>query len=108
MNTPKVVSVFDLVSRGDFLFYLYQMNFTTLIGLFAATCTTISFIPQVVQILKTKDTKGISLLMYIVFTLGIACWLVYGILLNDIPIIIANAITLLLASLILIFKIRYR
>lgn len=90
------------------MFYLYPMNFTTLIGLFAATCTTISFIPQVVQIIKTKNTKGISLLMYIVFTVGIACWLLYGVLLNDVPIIIANTITLLLASMILIFKIRYK
>jgi MtN3 and saliva related transmembrane protein len=83
------------------------MNFATIIGLLAATCTTISFVPQVVQILKTKNTKGISLGMYILFTFGIACWLVYGFYLGELPIIIANAITLVLASTILVFKIKH-
>jgi MtN3 and saliva related transmembrane protein len=83
------------------------MNFATIIGLLAATCTTISFVPQVVQILKTKNTKGISLGMYILFTFGIACWLVYGFYLGELPIIIANSITLVLASTILVFKIKH-
>jgi MtN3 and saliva related transmembrane protein len=83
------------------------MNFATIIGLLAATCTTISFVPQVVQIIKTKNTKGISLGMYILFTFGIACWLIYGFYLGELPIIIANAITLVLASTILVFKIKH-
>lgn len=82
------------------------MDFTTLIGLMAAALTTISFVPQVIHILKTKDTKGISLVMYLIFTAGIVCWLSYGILLNDLPIIVANSITLVLASTILVFKIK--
>ncbi len=83
------------------------MNFITAIGLMAAFCTTVSFIPQVLQILKTKETKGISLGMYIIFTTGIACWLIYGICIKDIPIIAANTITLVLAATILIFKIKH-
>ena len=83
------------------------MNLTTVIGLFAATCTTASFIPQVVQILKTRNTKGISLIMYIIFTFGIFCWLIYGIMLGEAPIIVANALTFSLALTILIFKIKH-
>ncbi|MBL7888154.1 MAG: SemiSWEET transporter [Bacteroidia bacterium] len=83
------------------------MDITTIIGLLAATCTTASFVPQVVQILKTKNTQGISLGMYVIFTFGIACWLVYGFYLNELPIIIANSITLILAATILIFKIKH-
>ena len=82
------------------------MNITTTIGLLAATGTTTAFIPQVMQIIKTHDTKGISLVMYIVFTIGIMLWLVYGILLNDIPIILANIVTLILALSILFLKIK--
>ena len=83
------------------------MNFTTIIGLLAATCTTVSFIPQVLQILKTRNTKGISLGMYIIFTLGLICWLTYGIFIGAWPIIIANATTLVLAVTILVFKIKH-
>jgi MtN3 and saliva related transmembrane protein len=84
-----------------------NMDYTTIIGLIAAFCTTVSFIPQVIQIIKTKETKGISLAMYIVFTTGIASWLIYGIMLQDIPIIAANTITFILAATILIFKIKH-
>lgn len=82
------------------------MNLTTMVGLLAATGTTIAFVPQVLQIIKTQDTKGISLVMYIVFTIGIVFWLAYGILLSDIPIIIANSVTLILAITILFLKIK--
>ncbi len=82
------------------------MTLPTLIGTLAATGTTVSFIPQVVQIIKTRNTEGISLIMYIIFTTGITLWLVYGIILNDLPIIIANTITLILALTILLLKIK--
>lgn len=82
------------------------MNLTTTIGLLAALGTTIAFIPQVLQIIKTKNTRGVSLLMYIIFTSGIILWLTYGLLLNDVPIIIANSITLILAATILFLKIK--
>jgi len=82
------------------------MNLTTTIGLLAAVGTTTAFIPQVIQIIKTKNTRGVSLFMYIIFTSGIILWLTYGLLLNDVPIIIANAVTLILAATILFLKIK--
>ena len=77
-----------------------------MIGNIAALLTSISFLPQAIQIIKTKDTAGISLPMYIMFVTGIALWLVYGILLNDIPLILANVVTLSLSGLVLFLKIR--
>lgn len=84
------------------------MHFFTFLGYLAAVLTTISFIPQALLIIKTKDTKGISLPMYILFTIGVACWLLYGIYFGMIPVIIANFITLALAIVILTFKIKYK
>ncbi len=73
------------------------MDQTTLIGLLAATCTTAAFVPQVIAILRTGNVDGISVMMYSIFTVGIALWLSYGILVNDLPMLLANAISLLLA-----------
>lgn len=84
------------------------MNLFNLIGFIAAISTTISFVPQAIQTIKTKDTKGISLPMYILFTTGVFLWLVYGVYFKMMPVIIANSITLILASTILSFKIRYK
>ena len=83
------------------------MQTTELIGYLAATLTTVSFIPQVVQIWRSKHTKDISLGMYSIFTLGIAVWLAYGILLGSAPIIIANCITIVLAGSVLMMKLKY-
>ena len=77
------------------------------IGLIAGTLTTASFLPQVIRIVKTKQTKDLSLPMYIAFVIGIAFWLIYGILLGSLSVILANSITLILAGLILSFKIKY-
>lgn len=74
------------------------------IGYLAACCTTFSFIPQVLHILRTRDTRAISLGMYSLFTFGVAMWLIYGIVINNLPMIIANGITLLLACFILAYK----
>jgi MtN3 and saliva related transmembrane protein len=81
------------------------MTWITILGLAAAAGTTISFLPQVIKTLKTKQTKDISLWMYIIFTTGVFLWLVYGFLIKDIPLIIANAITFAFAGIILILKI---
>lgn len=77
------------------------------IGGAAATLTTCSFIPQVLRVWRTKHTKDISLLMYTLFTTGVALWLAYGILLASWPIILANGITLLLAGTVLVLKLRF-
>lgn len=78
------------------------------IGYIAATLTTASFVPQAWHTFRTKDVRGISLGMYSAFTTGIALWLAYGLMLSAWPIVIANTITLVLASLILVMKLRYR
>ena len=80
---------------------------TDLIGALAATATTVAFLPQVLHTLKTRDTKGISLSMYSVFTAGVFLWLVYGILIVAWPIIVANTLTLILATTILALKFRH-
>lgn len=78
------------------------------IGTFAACLTTASFVPQAWHTFRTRDVSGISLGMYSVFTTGVALWLAYGIALQAWPIVVANAITLLLASTILGMKLRFR
>jgi len=78
-----------------------------LIGFFSGFCTTIAFLPQVIKAYRTRSTKDVSLLMFLVFTIGVAGWLIYGVLLMNVPIIIANILTLFLAFLILIAKIRF-
>ncbi|MBI4120954.1 MAG: SemiSWEET transporter [Parcubacteria group bacterium] len=83
------------------------MELVTLIGFLAGTFTTISFLPQVIKIWKTKETKSISLLMYVSFTVGVALWLCYGILLNEAPLYVVNGVTLVLTSSVLFLKIKY-
>ena len=77
------------------------------IGSVAAVLTTASFIPQAWHSFKTRDVSGISLSMYSAFTLGVALWLLYGVLLQSWPLMIANSITLVLAATILGMKLRF-
>jgi len=77
----------------------------TLFGTIAAVLTTSAMFPQAIRIIRTKDVHSISFLMYLANTLGIIFWLVYGIFLNELPIIIANSIAIIPASLILYLKI---
>ena len=83
------------------------MQIVDFIGSIAAVLTTGSFVPQALHTFRTKDVKGISLAMYSAFTVGMGLWLVYGILMDAWPIIIANAITLSLAVSILAMKLKY-
>jgi len=83
------------------------MTITDWIGSAAATLTTVAFIPQAWKVWRTRHTADISLGMYILFTLGVALWLAYGILLESWPIIIANCVTLLLAGMVLVMKIKF-
>lgn len=69
----------------------------TLIGYLAATLTTLSFVPQAIKTIRTRDTEGISVMMYLGFTIGIAFWIAYGVIRQDPVIIIANALTFMLA-----------
>jgi MtN3 and saliva related transmembrane protein len=84
---------------------MFEIINSEILGYVAATLTTVSFLPQAILTLRTRDTDGLSLTMYSVFTLGVLCWLIYGICLANNIIIYANAITLFLATLILSFKI---
>ncbi len=83
------------------------MPFITIIGLIAATFTTISFVPQVVKSWRTKSAKDLSLGMFAIFCTGVFLWLIYGIINRDLPIILSNAVTFVLAVTILILKIRH-
>ena len=77
-----------------------------LIGYIAASLTTFSFLPQVMQTVKTKDTSGISLPMYCILVLGIFLWLIYGILKGDMILIVANIVTIILSGTVLFIKIK--
>ena len=76
-------------------------------GYAAAALTTGSFIPQAIMTIRTRDTRGISRGMYAMFTLGVALWLTYGIVIGSLPMIAANTVTLLLAATILALKLRF-
>ena len=78
------------------------------LGYIAGILTTIAFVPQVIQIYKTKSAKDVSLAMFLLFTTGVVLWLVYGIKSQALPVIVANAITLFLSCIILFFKYKYR
>jgi MtN3 and saliva related transmembrane protein len=78
------------------------------IGYGAALLTTAAFVPQAVKSWSTRDLSGISLGMYGLFTLGVALWLLYGLFIGSWPVVVANAITLVLAGMVLILKIRHR
>lgn len=78
-----------------------------LVGYAAATLTTLAFVPQAIKTWRSRDTRGLSLAMYAAFTVGVGCWLAYGWLLGSWPMILANIVTLTLATMILTLKIRH-
>ena len=84
------------------------MDGITILGLLAGTLTTASFFPQLYQAWKSRSTKDISLTMYLAFSSGILLWLIYGLLIGSLPVILANAVTLVFACLILMLKLKYR
>ena len=84
------------------------MDIITVTGFAAAILTTASFLPQAVKTIQTKDTSGISFFMYSLFTLGTLLWFLFGLFSNNMPVMIANAVTLVFASIILVYKIKYR
>lgn len=84
-----------------------SVSFTTMIGLIAGVCTTGSILPQVIKTVKTRHTRDISLLMYVFLTLGLLMWLIYGFMLSEMPIILANGTSLILTSSVLVLKVKY-
>jgi len=83
------------------------MNYIDIIGLFAGTCVTISVIPQILKVWRTKKVKAISLKTFSILTFGIGVWIVYGILKKDLPIIITNGVSFCLNLLMVYFIIYY-
>ena len=84
------------------------MNAVQILGLLAGSLTTAAFVPQVVKTWKSRSAKDLSLGMFSFFCLGVAMWLVYGFAVGDIPVIAANLTTLLLASTLLFFKLKFK
>ncbi len=84
------------------------MNLPFYVSSVAAVLTTVSFFPQALKTIRTKDTKSISLVMYLVFNLGILMWLLYGILDQNWPIILANGVTFIFTFVILVMKLKYK
>jgi MtN3 and saliva related transmembrane protein len=82
-------------------------TYASTIGFVAATLTTISFIPQVIKVWKTRSARDVSLGMYALFTTGVALWLAYGLLIESWPVIVANSITLFLAGAVLVMKVKF-
>jgi len=106
----KVDSALDQ-SKAVFPHYNESMNLEyhhiEIIGYCAAFLTTVAFLPQAIQSWRTKDLSGISLGMYSLFTAGVGLWLVYGLIIEKWPLILANALTFTLALSILLLKIHY-
>ena len=84
------------------------MNLVEVLGLSAGACTTLAFLPQVIKTWKSRSAKDLSLGMFSVFCFGVLLWLIYGIFQHDVPVIAANLITLMLASTLLVFKLRFK
>lgn len=84
------------------------MDTIQLLGLAAGSCTTAAFIPQVLKTWKSQSAKDLSLGMFSIFCTGVILWLIYGLLINDLPVIVANLVTLILASLLLFWKLRWK
>lgn len=80
----------------------------TWIGIAAAVLTTAAFAPQAFKVWRTRSTRDVSLAMFLLMVTGVVLWLVYGLLIGDLPLIVANGVTLVLAGAILVAKIRFR
>ncbi len=83
-----------------------MIDLIEMIGLIAGLCTTAAFLPQVIKVWRYRSTKDISLMMYIIFCLGVALWFFYGVFVGSLAILLANAITFILAFFILLIKIK--
>ena len=78
------------------------------LGYFAGILTTFAFIPQVVKVWTSKSTSDISLIMFVIFTLGVLLWLIYGVIVNDYSLVVTNLVTFSLSLSILVAKILYK
>ena len=84
------------------------MDSTTLLGLVGGTLTTSSFVPQVIKAVKTKSTKDVSLGMFALLSAGIFIWIVYGFMIDSLPVILTNIMSFIFSTVILVYKIIHR
>jgi MtN3 and saliva related transmembrane protein len=97
------------ICHETFKYYLYSkwpMGIETIVGSIAAVCTTVAFLPQAIKTIRFRHIKDLSLGMYILISIGLSMWMVYGVLLHDWPLIISNSIALILTLAILIIIIQ--
>lgn len=87
---------------------MFEINAIEIVGLIAATLTTIAYVPQVIKTWKTKDVANLSLAMYVVMFLGVSMWFTYGVLLKSVAIVSANIVTGFLTSTLIYLKLKYR
>ena len=80
----------------------------TILGLVAGTLTTLSFLPQLLKAWMSRSTHDISIGMFSLLAVGITLWIVYGVVTSDLPVVVANSVTLVFVGLILALKLRYR
>lgn len=85
-----------------------EIDYIQLLGVIAGILTTVAFLPQVVKTWKSRSAKDLSLGMFSIFCLGVLLWLIYGLLVSDLPIILANLVTLVLALTLLVFKLSFK
>jgi len=83
------------------------MDYLFWIGILAGTLTTVAFLPQVIKAYKSKETKDLSLVMFIIFSSGLILWIVYGLMAKALPVILANSVTLLLCFYLIYLKVKY-
>lgn len=83
------------------------MPLVTVLGMIAGLLTTVAFLPQVMRTWRTRSTADISLVMFLIYVIGIILWLIYGLMLNDLPLITSNAVTLLFSGTILGLKLKH-
>lgn len=84
------------------------MDSITLLGLLGGTLTTASFFPQVIKTIKTRSTKDVSFAMFLLLSVGITIWIIYGIKIGSVPVVIANSVSLVFSLIILILKLVYK
>ena len=97
----------QLISMSARSCYLAQMDLVTIIGMIAAVATTSAFLPQAIKTISTKHTKDISLWTYLILVVGLALWFIYGLMIMDWPIILANGVTFIFVGTIFILKLKH-
>ena len=85
-----------------------MQHYILIIGLIAAFLTTFAYLPQSIKTIRTKHTKDLSLQTIIMLEFGLVAWLIYGLIISDIPIIAANTVSIIFMSIILYMKLKYK